>query len=368
MVIKKIKEALEKRKQKKAEEVMEIDKIESLRETESMKQAEQIKKEADRLGHLKQYKTAIEEYKRALDIYPYRETDNLFKAPAEFLFKVYYNLAASHSFLNRLKDSIEYFDRALNIEAVDDSNKVKALMNKGNCYYKAKQLVKMGGEDAYRIDLESEFNVDKRTLDFFKRMDEKENLLALAYNCFAKSAELERLNPDAWYRKGHIEFLMGNVKDSMLSFDNVLSINKNYTNLEGIELFDDIKREKGVEIKNPNAFGGSLKFKTKTGHFVRSKAEKMIANFLFENNLIFQYNMAVSWANNDDFKATFFIPKLELYLEHFKYDYVKDYKRLMKWKIRQYKLNNKKLLYTTSENEKNIEEALKIKLKHYIVL
>ena len=40
----------------------------------------------------------------------------------------------------------------------------------------------------------------------------------------------------------------------------------------------------------------------------------------------------------------------------------------MKWKIKQYEKSKKKLVYTVSENEGNIEEVLKIKLKPYIVL
>ena len=111
-----------------------------------------------------------------------------------------------------------------------------------------------------------------------------------------------------------------------------------------------------------------MKFKTKTGHLVRSKAEKIIADFIFENNLMFQYNMAVSWSDKDDFKATFFISQLDLYIEHFKFNNVKNYEKLMKWKIRQYEKNKKKFIYTTSEDEANLEETLKIKLKPYIIL
>jgi len=94
----------------------------------------------------------------------------------------------------------------------------------------------------------------------------------------------------------------------------------------------------------------------------------MIANFIYDNNLMFQYNIAVTWADKDDFKATFFIPKLDLYIEHFKFDKIKDYQKLIRWKIKQYEKNKKKLVYTTSEDEANIEEALKIKLKPYTVL
>lgn len=369
MVIGKIKEALERRRQRKIEEDIEQNKLESYRENEQLQKAEQVKKEADRLAHLKQYKTAIDEYNKALEIYPFNEKEQVFKKPAEFFFKVYYNIGASYSFINKFDDSIEYFEKALKIENIDDENKVKALMSKGNCYYRAKQLVKGDyGQGAYKIRMESDFDVDEKTIEFFKKIDEKEGLLNLALDCFAKTTELDRHNADAWYKKGHMEFLMGQVKEAMLSFDNVFEIQKNYENKEGIELFDDIRMEKGIKGNHSRALETDMKFKTKTGHYVRNKAEKMIANFIYDNNLMFQYNIAVTWADKDDFKAAFFIPKLDLYVEHFKFDKIKDYQKLMKWKINQYEKSKKKLVYTTSDDEGNIEEALKIKLKPYIVL
>ena len=369
MVIGKIREALEKRKLRKIEEDIEQNKIESYRENEQLEKAESIKKEADRLAHLKQYKTAIDEYNKVLEIYPFNEKEQMFKKPAEFFFKVYFNIAASYSFLNKFSNSIVYFDNALKIENIDDENKVKALMSKGNCYYRTKQLLKKDhDEGTYAIRMESEFDVDEKTLEVFRKLDEKEDLLKLAWECFNKTIELDRNDADAWYKKGHMEFLLGQVKNAMLSFDNVLMIKKDYENKENIGLFDDIKMEKGIKAKYSKILDTDTKFKTKTGHYVRNKAEKMIANFIFDNNLMFQYNIAASWADKDDFKSNFFIPKLDLCIEHFKFNNVKNYEKLMKWKIKQYEKNKKKLVYTTSEDEGNIEEVLKIKLKPYIVL
>jgi tetratricopeptide (TPR) repeat protein len=369
MVIKKITSFMEKRREKRAESIIEKEKLESYRETEEMKKAEQVKKEADRLAHLKQYKTAIEEYNKALEIYPYEKIKLAFKNPAEFFFKLFYNIGASYSFLNKFKDSIEYFNRALEIENIDDENKVKALMSKGNCYYMTKNLVDRNYKEGfYKISFESDFEVDEKIIEDFRKIDEKESLLKLAHACFTKATEIDRHNADSWYKRGHMEFLMNEVKEAMLSFDKVLEIRKKYENKEEISLFDDIKREKGIEVKYSKSFDTESKFKTKTGHLVMNKAEKMIAHFLFDNNLMFQYNVAVSWADKDDFKATFFIPQLDLYLEHFKYDYIKDYQKLMKTKIKQYEKNKKKLAYTISQDERNIEEALKIKLKPYKVL
>ena len=368
MVIGRIREALERRRQRKIDEELEKNRLESYRETEQMQKAEQIKKEADRLAHLKQYKTAIEEYFKALEIFPFDEKEAKFRKPAEFFFKIFFNIAASYSFMNKLDNAIELFDKSLKIESIDDENRVKALMSKGNCYYRAKQLLNADYEEGtYAIRMESDFNVDAKMLDEFRKLNEKEDLLILAQNCFAKTTEIDRNDADAWYRKGHMEFLLGQVKDAMLSFDNVLMIKKDYDNREGIKLFEDIRNEKGIKGKQSIA-AADARFKTKTGHYVKNKAEKMIANFLFENNMIFQYDMAVTWADKDDFKASFFIPKLDLYLEHFRFNNDDSYKKLMKEKVKQYEKSKKKLVYTTYDDESNIEEALKIRMKPYIIL
>ncbi|MBI2651520.1 tetratricopeptide repeat protein [Candidatus Woesearchaeota archaeon] len=367
MVIQKIKKVFETIRQRKEQEKLEKEKLESFRENEEMQKAELIKKEADRLAHLKQYKTAIDEYNKALEIYPAEES-NTFKKAAEFLFKIYFNIAASYSFLGKFDAAINYFDKALLIENVDDENKVKALMSKGNCYYNIDQLLKRSFDGEIYHMAQSEINSDEKAANSFKKMGEKKNLLNLAHECFVKSAELERHNPEAWYKKGHMEFLLGMVKEAMLSFDNVMVIDKDYENIDAVELFDDIKREKGIKVKYSKVYESEVKFKTKTGHLVRNKAEKTIADFMFESNLLFQYNMAVTWADNDDFRTAFFIPKLELYIEHFEFEHIKDYQKMMKWKIKQYEKSKKKLIYTTSQDEKNMEEALKIKIKPYIVL
>jgi tetratricopeptide (TPR) repeat protein len=369
MVIARIREALEKRRQRKIEEDIDKNKLENYRENEQLQKAEQVKKEADRLAHLKQYKTAIEEYFKALETFPFDKNEVVFRKPAEFFFKIYFNIAASYSFMNKFDEAIDFFDKSLDIGTIDIENKVKALMSKGNCFYKVKQILEMDYDNStYAIKMESDFDVNDKMLQDFKKRDERENLFKLANGCFTKITELDRNDADAWYKKGHMEFLLDKVKDAMFSFDNVLMINKDYENKESIDLFDDIRAEKGIKTKLSKVLDGEKKFKTKTGHMVKNKAEKMIANFLFENNLIFQYNMAISWADKNDFKAAFFIPKLDLYLEHFKFNNVSNYQKSMNSKIKEYEKNKKKLVHTTSEDEANIEEALKIKLKPYIVL
>ena len=60
--------------------------------------------------------------------------------------------------------------------------------------------------------------------------------------------------------------------------------------------------------------------------------------------------------------------KFDLYIDHHPYDYLKEYQKVMKAKVKQYEKHKKKNIYITSEEEKNIEEALKLKMKPYAIL
>ena len=137
MVISHIKRFFANQKKRLEERRKEKGKLESFRETEEMRKAEEIKREADRLAQLKQYKTAIEEYNKALEFYPYKGNEqDLFKNAAEFLFKCNYNIAACYSYLDDFDQAITYFDKSLQVQAAEDENKVRALMGKGSTVYR----------------------------------------------------------------------------------------------------------------------------------------------------------------------------------------------------------------------------------------
>lgn len=350
MVIKSLKNFISKQKDIIQQRLRDKRSTENFRQTEDMIKAEEIKKEADRLAQLKQYKHSIEEYNKALAIYPLKGSEpELYRNAADFLFKAYYNIAACYSYLNDFEKSIEYFDKALGVNNTDEENRVKAYMGKGTSYYRK----------------------DDKKIEEYKKGDHKKNFIKLAHDCFAKATGLDKNNADAWYRKAHMEFLMDKIKDAVQSFDMVLSIDKNYENKEIIMLFDEIKKEKGILISSSEIMmreDVKPMYRTKTGHLVRNRTEMSIANFLYENSLMFQYNNIAVWADKDDFRSLFFIPKLDLYIEHFPYDYAKEYQKIMKGKVRDYDKHKKKIIYTTSADEQNIEEALKLKLKPYIVL
>lgn len=354
------KEKREQRRKERAE-------LDTARETEELKQAEQLKKEADRLAQLKQYKPAVEEYRKAIEVCPYTgKEEDLFENAREFLFKVHFNLAACFSYLDEFEDAVRYFDKAIAIDINDSVKKVKALMAKGSCYYRKKlTLDGIYRGSAYHIELDSDEKKDNKHED-------KTDYIALAHSCFAEAVEVDPSHVDGWYNKGHMEFIMGRIKEAVNSFDEVINRDKNYENKERVPLFDEIRREKGISVQVSGILDEQEReekgVKTKTGHFVRNKAECQIADFLFENNIMFQYNVPCTWADGSNFRATFYLPKLDLYLDHFKTDTIKESPKVVRQKVKQYEKHKKHYLYTTSEDERHLAESVRIKLKPYIIL
>ncbi len=373
MVIAKLKRFLENQGRKISGLRKEKMQIESFRETEEMRKAEEMKREADRLAQLKQFSAAIEEYNKALEYYPYKGNEqDLFKNASEFLFKCNYNIAACYSYLDNFDKSIEYFDKSLKIEQATDENKVRAFMGKGSCFYRKRLLVEGRYRGAYKVSVEGELEMDSEMAQEYKKEDEKKNFIGVAHECFTQASDLDPGNVESWYSKGHMEVLMGKIKEAVQSFDKVISLNKNFENREAVPLFDEIKKEKGIAVKVSEIMdrmeNAEPMYRTKTGHMVKTKAEMMIANFLFDNNLLFQYNTIATWAEKDDFRANFYVPKLDLYIDHYPYDNLKDYQKLMKARVKQYDRHKKKCIYLTSEDEKNIEDAIRLKMKPYIIL
>ncbi|MBL7055775.1 hypothetical protein ISS07_02585 [Candidatus Woesearchaeota archaeon] len=347
MVIKKITSVFENRRRKKAEDIIDKQKLESYQQTEEMHKAESIKASADRLLGLKQYEPAIIEYKKALECYPYTDDQIAFRKPAEFYFKTYHSIALCFSRMNDIINSVEHFDKALSLVDIETEARAEVYMAKGKSFLQARKF------------LDESSKTEDKNLETIRKMDDRKSFLKHALESFTKITEIDKNNAEAWYYKGHTEMIISLVKEAMLSFDNVISLNKSFPNKEHIEIFDNIKREKRILVEEDDRKG----FKTKTGHLVRNKAEKIIADFLFDNNFLFQYNLPIVWADKEC-NVSFFIPKHELYLEHFKKKHVDD--DLMRWKLDQYTRNKKNFAYTTYEDELDLEESLKIKLKDYL--
>lgn len=103
------------------------------------------------------------------------------------------------------------------------------------------------------------------------------------------------------------------------------------------------------------------RFKTKSGVFVRSKAELIIANALTDLNLLFYYEPLLDFGRFFR-KPDFYLPQLDLIYEHFGRtdpDYIEK-KEKKKQLFAKYSIS---WIYTESKDESNILEAIKEKIK-----
>jgi len=352
MVIKMLKSALDNQKRKWKESQLEKEKVKQYQENEQIQAAEQIRRDAKRLAVLKQYETAIAEFGKALELYPVddpsknnTQEDIMMKDVNLFYFKCYYNMALCYSYRTDTDQAINFFERALNLN-VDETSKIMALLGKGTELSKKRNILLEKGDTLAKAH---------------------KTLLSDAYTCFSEIVNMDKNNIDAWYQKGYHEYLMGEVRESVKSFDEVLRLNKRYENKANIPLFDSMKREKGIKVKATyDQEPSEAFFKTKSGHQVRNRAEMMIANFLFDNNLLFQYETFAPWADAADFRPSFYLPKFDLYIEHYGYDTMKGYKKMMQQHIKEFERKKKRLVYTVSADERQMEDALRSRLKPYL--
>ena len=103
------------------------------------------------------------------------------------------------------------------------------------------------------------------------------------------------------------------------------------------------------------------KYRCDDGHYVRSKAEQIIDNWLYYHNFVHAYEKQLT-INNKNYIPDFYIPKLNLYLEYWGLnDYEYNQKRKEKEKI--YTNSKIKFIGIEENNLKNIDDFLEKQLK-----
>ena len=123
-------------------------------------------------------------------------------------------------------------------------------------------------------------------------------------------------------------------------------------------------KDKG-EAKKPFKFDRSTfkaEFRTADGHFVRSKAEVIIDDFLFQHGLVHAYEKRVPI--KEELYSDFFIPTgggKGVYIEFWGLEDTKYIDRKKK-KLELYKKYNLALISLSEEDVKNIDDLLPIKL------
>lgn len=117
-----------------------------------------------------------------------------------------------------------------------------------------------------------------------------------------------------------------------------------------------------VEMNNKGHPNYSKPYTTLAGDNVRSKSERMIADWLYQHKIKYEYEPSVQF-KDFEFKPDFYIPQADAYLEH-----VSNLSYYMKDKEEQFKIANKTLIKTFEPMTTDIRKFYKVLDKNIIPL
>lgn len=107
--------------------------------------------------------------------------------------------------------------------------------------------------------------------------------------------------------------------------------------------------------------------RTPDGHYVRSRAEILIDDFLYKNGIVHAYERRVNI--DEDMYCDFYIPAQKLYIEFWGIEENKQYVERKKKKLELYAKYNLKLIEVNNSDIENLDERLASKLrKHNIIV
>jgi hypothetical protein len=181
------------------------------------------------------------------------------------------------------------------------------------------------------------------------------------------------------------EILMNDLNNDYLDnriLDDLSSLDKGYYDLPfeddidfefDLDLDDDFfsSWEMDEEIIDPRKRYGTPDLRCNDGHYVRSKGEKMLDNFLYEKRIIHSYEDKV-YDGSDEFLCDFYLPDIAkhlggVYIEYFGLNN-DEYLVKKEKKIHFYKRNNMNLIIIEEKHMQNLEDYLddqirKLKMK-----
>lgn len=103
------------------------------------------------------------------------------------------------------------------------------------------------------------------------------------------------------------------------------------------------------------------------GHPVKSQQEAMIDNYLFGHNIrhIYEKPFPIDGNPEHDLHPDFYLPELDIYIEHFGITGNKKYEETKEYKLPLYKKARITLICTTGKDINNLSANLERKLKFY---
>lgn len=108
-------------------------------------------------------------------------------------------------------------------------------------------------------------------------------------------------------------------------------------------------------------------YRAKDGHYVRSKSELTIDNYLYDNRIVHAYEKKIFSKTNpeNEYLSDFYLPEYDLYIEHWGIENNQEYINKKSEKQNIYLENNYKLLNIYEENIKNLDDYLDKELLKY---
>lgn len=133
-------------------------------------------------------------------------------------------------------------------------------------------------------------------------------------------------------------------------------------------------RNKSVILKITNCSeieilesGYESKITCDDGHPVKSQQEAMIDNYLFGHNIrhIYEKPFPIDENSEHDLHPDFYLPELDIYIEHFGITGNKKYEETKEYKLPLYRKAGITLICTTGKDINNLSANLERKLKFY---
>lgn len=94
---------------------------------------------------------------------------------------------------------------------------------------------------------------------------------------------------------------------------------------------------------------------TLSGLKVRTRSEKRIADFLYKQSIVFEYEKELIF-NGRKYIPDFYLPEMNLYIEFFGWSHIPSYQNKVEEKMRVYKENGMDCICLFHKGSKNLEE------------
>ena len=107
-------------------------------------------------------------------------------------------------------------------------------------------------------------------------------------------------------------------------------------------------------------------FRTPDGHYVRSRAEVMIDDFLYKNGIVHAYERKLNI--DEDMYCDFYIPSEKIYIEYWGLEENEKYQERKKIKLELYAKYRFKLIELFDSDIENLDEQFASKLRKYNII